>query len=204
MDPFRWRVGLLAAALGALTAAAVVHLGAGHPTSADAATWHGAALDRPAHAQEFVVGGPVERNGLEIAANYLVGITLEPTIPLPANLPDAIHLEADVHATAANRHGFQAGEWVPYVAISYHVAKVGSDWSATGSLQPMVDRAGPHYAVNAALSGPGQYRVTYHLDPPLQNGFFRHTDAATGVPAWWEPFEVAWTFTFPSTPRAAD
>jgi len=51
------------------------------------------------------------------------------------------------------------------------------------------------------LNGAGQYRVTYHLDPPAKNGFARHTDAATGVASWWEPFEVSWTFTYPSTPK---
>jgi uncharacterized protein involved in high-affinity Fe2+ transport len=114
---------------------------------------------------------------------------------------DAIHLEADIHATRSNQQGFQAGEWVPYLGVSYRVTKVGSDWAATGTLLPMVAKDGPHYAVNMSLNGPGQYQLTYHLDPPITQGFFRHTDADTGVAPWWGPFDVSWTFTYPSTPR---
>jgi len=65
----------------------------------------------------------------------------------------------------------------------------------------MVARDGPYYADNLKLNGAGQYRLTYHLDPLVKHGFARHTDAATGVAAWWEPFEVSWTFTYASTPR---
>ncbi|HLH26288.1 MAG TPA: iron transporter [Chloroflexota bacterium] len=160
---------------------------------------------RTAHsvlAQEFVVGAPVERNGMAIAANYLLGIQLDldSLMPMPMDTTDAIHLEADVHATAGNQNGFAAGDWIPYLGISYHVAKLGSDWTTTGALLPMVAKDGPHYADNTRLNGPGQYRVTYHFDPPITHGFFRHVDAATGVAPWWEPFEVSWTFTYPSTP----
>jgi periplasmic iron binding protein len=164
----------------------------------------GSVLNRPASAQEFVVGAPVERNGLEIAANYLLGIQLDldSLMPMAMGSPDAIHLEADIHAAPGNQHGFQAGGWVPYLGVSYHVAKLGSDWATTGTLLPMVAKDGPHYAANTALNGPGQYHVTYHLAPPITEGFFRHTDADTGVAAWWEPFDVTWTFTYPSTPRA--
>jgi periplasmic iron binding protein len=154
-------------------------------------------------AQEFVAGAPLERNGLMIAANYLLGIALDldAIMPMPSDMTDLVHLEADIHAAEGNTQGFEKGEWVPYVGVSYHLAKQGSDWSATGSLHPMVARDGPHYADNLKLNGAGQYRLTYHLDPPVKNGFARHTDAATGVAAWWEPFEVSWTFTYPSTPR---
>ncbi len=173
------------------------------PPPAQHAALHSAAAQPPG-AQEFVVGAPVERNGLEIAANYLVGIQLDLDAlgPMAMGGPDAIHLEADVHAARGNQHGFEEGEWVPYLGVTYHVSKAGADWAATGQLLPMVAKDGPHYAANTNLNGPGQYRVTYHLDPPTTQGFFRHTDADTGVAAWWAPFEVGWTFTYPSTPRA--
>jgi uncharacterized protein involved in high-affinity Fe2+ transport len=34
------------------------------------------------------------------------------------------------------------------------------------------------------------------------NGFIRHTDKATGVPGWWNPITVDWTFQYPSKAKA--
>jgi periplasmic iron binding protein len=198
----------LAAALAAvatMTIAGPTALGRGTSVAAAIQTPHHSrsAGARPAGTQEFVVGAPVERNGLEIAANYLLGIQLDldSLMPMAMGGADAIHLEADVHAAAGNPHGFDAGDWIPYLGVGYHVAQLGSDWAATGTLLPMVAKDGPHYAANTRLNGPGQYRVTYHLDPPIAQGFFRHTDPDTGVAAWWEPFEVSWTFSYPSEPK---
>jgi len=57
---------------------------------------------------------------------------------------------------------------------------------------------GPHYANNVNLAGDGDYRLTYHFEPPPKAGFVRHVDKATGVPDWWAPFSESWTFHFPS------
>jgi hypothetical protein len=59
---------------------------------------------------------------------------------------------------------------------------------------------GPHYANNIALAGDGDYKLTYHFEPPSKAGFLRHVDQATGVPDWWQPFSETWTFHFPSKP----
>jgi uncharacterized protein involved in high-affinity Fe2+ transport len=32
---------------------------------------------------------------------------------------------------------------------------------------------------------------------PEANGFMRHVDKETGVPAWWSPFSQAFTFAYP-------
>jgi periplasmic iron binding protein len=40
--------------------------------------------------------------------------------------------------------------------------------------------------------------LTYHFEPPSKAGFVRHIDKETGVPDWWEPFDLEWTFTYPS------
>jgi periplasmic iron binding protein len=48
--------------------------------------------------------------------------------------------------------------------------------------------------------GEGDYRLTYHFDPPSSAGFIRHVDKATGVPDWWKPFSASWNFHFPSKP----
>lgn len=151
----------------------------------------------PTEAREYYVGGPVQVHDMEIVANYLVGITME---PMPKTMPhgsDVIHLEADVHATADNTHGYPDGAWIAYLTIDYTLEKVGTDWRATGTLRPMIAKDGPHYADNVAMDGPGRYRLTYRFRPPEANGFLRHTDEATGVPPWWQPFDQQFTFDYP-------
>ena len=151
----------------------------------------------PGQAREYYVGGPVHVHDMEIVANYLVGITME---PMPKDMPhgsDVIHLEADVHATAENTHGYPDGAWIGYLTVDYTLEKVGTDWRATGTLRPMIAKDGPHYAENVKMNGEGQYRLTYHFLPPERNGFLRHTDEETGVPPWWQPFDQQFTFTYP-------
>jgi uncharacterized protein involved in high-affinity Fe2+ transport len=147
--------------------------------------------------EEVAIGEPVERNGLSVAAAYLEAIEMHPT-PAMAAGEDVIHLECDIAATEGNVHGFSEGDWVPYLTCTYLVEKVGSDWMRVGTMLPMTAQDGPHYANNVPMDGPGEYRVTYHLEPPTSRGFFRHADDATGVEAWWEPFSVSWTFDYPA------
>ena len=123
-----------------------------------------------------------------------------PQPPMPPGMPhgdDAIHLEADVKATADNVYGYPDGAWVPYLTIEYRVEKQGADWHAEGKLRPMIAKDGPHYAENVKMPGPGRYTLTYRFAPPEANGFLRHTDQETGVPAWWQPFSESFTFDYP-------
>ncbi len=165
-----------------------------------AAALAAAALLQPslANAKEYFVGGPVRFDDMEIVANYLVGVQMAPmTMPMPAG-PDVIHLEADIHATADNPYGFGDGEWVPYLTVRYLVQKIGTGWSATGVLKPMTAKDGPHYADNVKMAGPGAYRVLYQVYSPETNGFLHHIDPETGVPGWWKPFVVTFTFNYPA------
>jgi len=150
-----------------------------------------------AFAREFFVGGPVHKNDMEVVANYLVGIEMAPMMQDMPQGPDVIHLEADVHATADNVYGYPDGAWIAYLTIKYSLTKQGSGWKASGTLKPMTAKDGPHYADNVKMSGPGTYTVTYSFAPPEVNGFYRHIDNETGVPAWWEPFSESFTFTYP-------
>lgn len=152
---------------------------------------------QPAAAREFYVGGPVHYADMEIVANYLVGVQMAPmTMPMPQG-PDVIHLEADVHATADNKHGYPDGTWVAYLTINYTLEKVGTVWRASGVLKPMTAKDGPHYADNVKMAGPGSYRLTYRFTPPEANGFYHHVDKETGVPGWWKPFTTTFVFTYP-------
>lgn len=155
------------------------------------------ALMQPASAREYFVGGPVHEHDMEIVANYLIGVEMAPMMPGMAHGSDVIHLEADVHATADNIHGYPDGAWVPYLTIGYRVEKQGSDWRAEGTLRPMQAKDGPHYADNIQMNGPGRYKVTYQFSPPDANGFLRHVDQETGVPGWWQPFSQSFDFEYP-------
>lgn len=74
--------------------------------------------------KEYPAGEPVTMNEMELAAVYLQPIDMEPRgMGLPAAKAD-VHLEADIHAVEGNKNGFGAGEWIPYLTISY-------TWSTT-------------------------------------------------------------------------
>ncbi|SKA25635.1 hypothetical protein SAMN02745126_04555 [Enhydrobacter aerosaccus] len=148
-------------------------------------------------AREYYVGGPVQKFDMEIVANYLVGIEMAPMTAGMVHGPDVIHLEADVHATADNGNGYPDGAWVGYLTIEYVLEKEGTSWKASGMLKPMIAKDGPHYADNVRMDGPGTYMVTYRFTPPEANGFLRHVDKETGVPAWWKPFTEIFTFAYP-------
>jgi hypothetical protein len=150
-----------------------------------------------AQAREYPIGGPVHKYDMEIAANYLVGVTMAPMPPDMPMGPDAIHLETDVHATADNLYGFPDQAWIPYLTIDYTLEKIGTPWRASGRMLAMTAKDGPHYANNVKMDGSGQYRVTFRYEPPETNGFLRHTDQETGVPAWWQPFSESFTFSYP-------
>ncbi|MEI9994184.1 MAG: iron transporter [Rhizomicrobium sp.] len=151
-----------------------------------------------AQAGEFYVGEPVVADGLQIVPNYLVGIEMDRMPPGGAMGPNSVHLEADVHATADEKHGFSEDAWIPYLTIRYTLTKVGAKFKKTGTLAPMTAGDGPHYANNVVMDGPGTYQLTYEISPPSANGFIRHVDKATGVPAWWKPIRAHWTFAYPS------
>jgi len=149
--------------------------------------------------QEFYVGEPVVKEGMQIVPNYLTGIEMD---KMPSGMgmsQDSVHLEADVHATAAESHGFAEDAWIPYLDIHYQLTKEDlRTYKKTGILFPMTAKDGPHYANNVDMAGPGTYHLTYFISPPTSHGFIRHIDKASGVPDWWKPINLSWTFTYPS------
>jgi uncharacterized protein involved in high-affinity Fe2+ transport len=149
-------------------------------------------------AQEFYIGEPVVQSGMQVVPNYLTGIQMDRMAPGMSMAKDAVHIEADVHATKDEKHGFTEDAWIPYLTIKYTLTKPGTAFKATGKLWPMTASDGPHYASNVKMAGPGTYKLTYVILPPSSNGFIRHVDAASGVPAWWKPITASWTFAYPS------
>ncbi len=152
---------------------------------------HGAA------AREYFIGGYLHDPDIQIYANYLYGAELAlppPTMPKGA---DVIHLEADIHSTGNDVHGFADGAWIPYLTVQYTMEQRGTGWRTAGLLMPMTAKDGPHYGNSVKMNGPGEYHLVFRITPPDVNGFTRHTDLLTGVPEFWKPFDVDFQFTYP-------
>ncbi|MBJ7554657.1 iron transporter [Marinomonas spartinae] len=159
----------------------------------------GAALiSQYASAREYPVGGPVHKDGMEIASSYLLNIKTQPSPTSMVMGKDVVHLESDVHATQDNKWGFPNGAWIPYVSVDYVVTKVGdTHFMKFGQMLPMTAADGPHYAHSVKLAGKGTYVVHLKYTAPDEKGFLRHIDKATGVPAWFKPFELTFKFKYP-------
>jgi len=158
-------------------------------------------LSLSAQAAEYPIGKPHIKNGMEIAAVYLQPITMAPEGMMRDAKDSDIHLEADIHATADNKNGFEEGAWMPYLSIKYKLEKEGGKVQE-GEFMPMVANDGPHYGDNVKLQGPGKYKLTFQIASPEDNKmshFGHHTDKETGVEAFWKPFEVEYEFTYAGT-----
>ena len=152
-------------------------------------------------AGEFPIGDPVEINGMEIAAVYLEPIDMEPKgIDLAPSKAD-IHLEADIHAIEGNKNGFAAGEWIPYLKVSYELKNLDNGKLKKGTFMPMVAQDGPHYGANLKMdAGVGNYELKFHIENPEKQGFGRHADKETGVGKWFEPFTTTYKFQYTGAP----
>lgn len=150
----------------------------------------------PVAAAEHGIGKPVVTDGLILRPVYLQPVHMAPMLSgMNASRYDA-HLEIDIHADKNNPQGFDPGAWIPYLTVSYEIRKKGSDWTNFGTLMAMTANDGPHYGANVKFDGPGKYSISFKIEPPSYNGFFRHTDKETGVPAWWAPIRHTWHFTY--------
>lgn len=146
--------------------------------------------------KEYPIGEAQTMNEMEIAAVYLQPVDMEPRgMGLSAKDAD-IHLEADILATKGNKNGFGEGEWIPYLTIHYTLVNTDTGETQKGAFMPMVAGDGPHYGANIKMMGVGNYKVTYHIEPPPKAGMHRHTDEETGVGRWWKPFDVSYEFKF--------
>ena len=146
--------------------------------------------------QEYPIGEAVTMNEMEIAAVYLKPIDMEPRgMGLPATKSD-IHLEADIHAVKGNKMALVMVNGCLYLTINYTLVNADTGEKQEGTFMPMVAGDGPHYGANVKMMGVGNYKLTYHIDPPSKAGMHRHTDSETGVGRWWKPFDVNYEFKF--------
>lgn len=156
---------------------------------------------RPAGFREYPIGDEVERNGMRIAAVWLPQVQMSGMagMPAPAAGSEMIHLEADVKATEGNANGCPKDEFVPYLNVRYRIEPEGKSGASAATepmhdMMPMVARDGWHYGASIPAPAPGRYRLIYRFEHPTQAG--RHSDPATGVAPWWEPFEVSFDWDF--------
>ena len=144
------------------------------------------------------LGEAVHREGLVIAAQAETGITLDRMPGMMAGGPDSIFLVADIRAGKDETHGFAEHSFIPYLSISYSLTKDGAPtFKQAGLLYPATGKTGPRYGGGAQLAGPGTYHVTYLISPPSTRGLYRQTDKSGGVPDWWKPLSVSWSFSWP-------
>lgn len=148
-------------------------------------------------AGEVLIGKPKELHGIRISAVYSGPVPMDEYWGSPPPEESDVHLEADIHAIKGNRYGFRAGEWIPYLSVTYSLELLGTGRTLRGQLWQMMATDGPHYGLNIKMLGAGSYRLTYRIGSPAEWGLARHTDRKTGVDPWWEPFEVEWTFELP-------
>ncbi len=147
---------------------------------------------------QFPIGDAVEREGMTIAASYLTGVQMDKNPAGMGTGQDAVNLQADIHATAGESHGFARDAWIPYLSISFSLTRDGAPtYKKNGLLYPLAAKDGPHYAANVDMAGPGTYHLATIISPPSSHGLLRHTDKANGVPEWWKPISLNWTFTYP-------
>lgn len=149
---------------------------------------------------EYPIGDPQEVENMEIAAVYFQPVPMEPMMGLTPEKSD-LHLECDIKATAGNKVGFGAGEWIPYLTISYKLTNTNNGQVIEGTFMPMNADDGPHYGANIKMAGAGNYKVTFIIESPIKKDFMLHTDSETGVPGrfWRKPIVVEWDF--PYVPR---
>lgn len=150
-----------------------------------------------ASAEEFPIGKPIDKHGMEIAAVYV-----EPAVTqddywggVPREQGANMHLEADIHGTKENKHGFGPGEWIPYLTVHYKLRNLKTGKEQEGLLWQMVATDGPHYGSNIKLK-PGNYELAFRIENPSTGGLARHMDRQTGIPEWWDAFSVNYTFEY--------
>jgi periplasmic iron binding protein len=152
-------------------------------------------------AKEFPIGDPIEKNHIRVVAVWLSAVQMEGMNNPSAGAADLIHLEADIKATQDNPNGFAKDEFIPYLKVAYSVVPAkGGPAIEKGELTPMVAWDGLHYGANILMPKPGEYRLIYEIEPPSAGGLGRHSDPATGVDPWWQPFQApfSWSVETPS------
>ena len=148
---------------------------------------------------ETPLGAPVTKPdaGLTITAAHEAPVAVEGSdtsnqpLFFPSDKAD-LFLAVNIRGGKGNKNGFGAGEFIPYLSVSYTVQRQGGGEVQRGYLHALVGPKGMRYGNNVKLSGTGTYTLTLTIEPPIKVGFGRHTDLETGVSRWWKPLQAEW------------
>ena len=147
--------------------------------------------------EEFPIGDDIEVGPLNVGGVYFQPVDMEPAGMGLAAADSDMHIEADISALE-NDLGYGKGDFVPALTVNYTITHVDGakkgQVASSGTFMPMNASDGPHYGANIKLPEAGTYKVRFEIHSPEENGYFLHTDAATGVTGrfWKEPLIAEW------------
>jgi uncharacterized protein involved in high-affinity Fe2+ transport len=142
------------------------------PTSTSAATGATtAATSDAAGFEEFPIGDDQELFPLSVAGVYFQPIDMEPSGMGLSASQSSFHLEADIAAMADNKLGYGVGDFIPGLTVDYSITQASSgDVVSSGTFMTMNASDGPHYGANVKLDEAGEYKVTFSIHSPAENG----------------------------------
>ncbi|MDR3216865.1 MAG: iron transporter [Clostridiaceae bacterium] len=152
---------------------------------------------------EFPLGDDIEfeDEGINVAGVYFQAVDMMPSASAGLSAAEAdAHIEADISALAGNELGYGAGDFVPYLNVSYEIWKNNVKLHE-GNFMPMNASDGPHYGANVIFGTTkgelGTYTVKFFVQAPGSE-YLLHTDSETGVTGrfWTDTLVASWTFDF--------
>ena len=169
----------------------------------DMGTGATSATSAAAAASEAAAAGvkPVPTQQLGVALWQGMKITADAMTPVPFLIDNGTSMQEVKPAKNTSFHlmvllnDAQTGVVIPYASVWATITK-GSATPTDERLWPMISRyMGPHYGDDVSLPGPGTYKLTLLISPPVSARHLEYQDV------WLKPHQV--TFTFHWTPPAS-
>jgi uncharacterized protein involved in high-affinity Fe2+ transport len=149
---------------------------------------------------EIKIGDDQQIFPLNIGAVYFQPVDMYPAGMGLAAADANLHLETDIHALKNNNLGYGTGDFIPQLTVKYKIQdKNDPSNEQEGTFMQMNADDGPHYGANVKLDKAGQYKLTFTIFSPQNNGWVLHVDPDTGVRGrfWTQPIVATfdWNYT---------
>ncbi|KAA8827618.1 MULTISPECIES: iron transporter [Bifidobacterium] len=169
-------------------------------SSSSSETTEAKSTDGGAGFEEIPIGDDQEVGPLNVAAVYFQPVDMYPEGQGLSAAEANLHLEADIHALKNNELGYAEGEFIPKLTVDYKIEdKNDPNNVQQGTFMEMNADDGPHYGANLKLDKDGEYKLTFTIHSPQENGWTLHVDPETGVKGrfWTEPLTASfdWDYT---------
>lgn len=169
-------------------------------SSSSSKTTESKSTDGGAGFEEIPIGDDQEVGPLNVAAVYFQPVDMYPEGQGLSAAESNLHLEADIHALKNNELGYAEGEFIPKLTVDYKIEdKNDPNNVQQGTFMEMNADDGPHYGANLKLDKDGEYKLTFTIHSPQENGWTLHVDPETGVKGrfWTEPLTASfdWDYT---------